>query len=266
MRPKSFSAYLKAVISVDGRIWTISDEKGFVGYAYVAPIPGLEAVLDLQGCIDPDRQRQGFGSQLLNNILASLKKSGSCQLSHPVYTLTSPAALFLQSHQFFVEHIECQMLLENPDRSPATSLPPNFRLATFPVGTAVRTFRRLYGTIFKNHPWYQPYTNTREVMAELTGSTDLLFLLDGNETAGFAWLRMPEPDLGEIEPFGLLPNYQGQGIGAAFLKAAIQQLVTRGAEHIRIGAWQRNERAIRLYQQIGFKHTTTLTYLAYNVS
>jgi ribosomal protein S18 acetylase RimI-like enzyme len=76
---------------------------------------------------------------------------------------------------------------------------------------------------------------------------------------------MPEPDLGEIEPFGLLPAYQGRGLGAAFLTAVIHRLVSRGAKHIRIGAWQRNERAIHLYQQLGFTHINTQTYLAYDI-
>jgi ribosomal protein S18 acetylase RimI-like enzyme len=113
-------------------------------------------------------------------------------------------------------------------------------------------------------PWYQPYTSAGEVTAELSDPADLLFLLDGEKTAGFAWLRMPEPNVGEIEPFGLLPVYQGQGLGVAFLTAAVQRLAAKGAKQVRIGAWQPNERAIRLYQRLGFKHINTQTYLAYN--
>jgi ribosomal protein S18 acetylase RimI-like enzyme len=139
-------------------------------------------------------------------------------------------------------------------------------VTTFPVAAAIRAFRMLYDDIFRGRPWYQPYTSTREVIAELEDPADLLFLMEGEKTAGFAWLRMPEIDQGEIEPFGLLPAYQGRGLGAKFLAAAVHQLAAAGAENIHIGAWQDNERAIRLYQQLGFKHTNTQTYLAYDIN
>lgn len=265
MRPNSFARYLNDVFSVGGWAWTISDGQGLVGYAYVAPVPALESVLDLQGCIDPAKRRRGFGSHLLNAIQNELREIGDYQLSHAVFSLSSPAALFLQSRQFFVEHVEWRLILENPKHLPAVSFPAGFQLETYPIGTAVRAFRKAYDAAFKGLPWYQPYTSTREVMAELVDSDDLIFLLDEEKTAGFAWLRMPELDLGEIEPFGLLPEYQGKGLGAKFLMAAIHQLFARGAERVRIGAWQRNERAIYLYQQLGFKLTTTQTYLAYNI-
>jgi mycothiol synthase len=265
MRPLSFSRYLNHVIKVEGQVWTVSDGQGLVGYGYVTPVPGLEDVFDLQGCIDPAKRRQGFGNYLLNEIINDLTVRGSYQLSHAVYSLASPAALFLQSRQFVVEHVEWQLLLDNPGHLPAVSFPAGYRLATYPVATAVRNFRKLYDAVFHGLPWYQPYTSTREVTAELSDPNNLLFLLDGEKTAGFAWLRMPEPDLGEVEPFGLLPAYQGKGLGVPFLTAAIQRLAAQGAEQVRIGAWQRNERAIHLYQQVGFKHINTQTYLAYNL-
>ncbi|MFZ0547216.1 MAG: GNAT family N-acetyltransferase [Candidatus Promineifilaceae bacterium] len=264
IRPHTFFRYLAEVIDVQGQVWTISDESGPVGYGCVTPVPGLEAIFHLQGCIDPDKRRQGFGTHLLNAILASFMERGKFQLSHAVYSLSSPAARFLLSRQFVVEHIEWQLLLENPGQFSAVSFSPAFRLATYHKAEAVRSFRKLYDAAFRGLPWYQPYTSAEEVTAELPDPANLLFLLDGEKTAGFAWLRMPEPDVGEIEPFGLLPAYRGKGLGVPFLIAAIQQLAAKGAKRVRIGAWQQNERAIRLYQQIGFKHVNTQTYLAYN--
>jgi mycothiol synthase len=266
MRPSSFSRHLNDILTIQGQVWTVSDEHGLVGYAYVTPVPGLVGVLDLQGCIDPAKQRQGYGSHLLSVVIASLMANGRPQLSHAVDTLSSPAALFLQSRQFVVEHIEWHMLLENPGDYAPVSFPPGFRLATYPLAAAVRNFRKTYEAAFHGLPWFQPYTSDREVTAELSAPTDLLFLLDNEKIAGFAWLRMPELDLGEVEPFGLLPAYRGKGLGAKFLTAAIQQLVASGAKRIRIGTWQSNDRAIRLYQQLGFKHINTQTYLAYDTT
>jgi mycothiol synthase len=265
MELNAFSRYLKDVYKARGKAWTVSDISGLVGYGFVAPVPGLESILDLQGCIVPNKRRKGYGSQLLTAIIDSMRKSGRFQLSHAVHSLASPTALFLKSQQFVIEHVEWQLMLDNPGQLTAVLLPPAFNLTTYQTITAVRTFRQVYDAAFDSLPWYQPYTNDSEVTADLESSSDLVFLLDGEKTAGFAWLKMPEPDLGEIEPFGLLPAYQGRGLGMVFLTAVIHRLVSRGAKHIRIGAWQRNERAIHLYQQLGFTHLNTQTYLAYDI-
>lgn len=265
MQPFSFGRYLNDALDIGGKIWVISEANNLVGFAFVVPVSGLAGVLDLQGCIEPSKRRQGYGTHLLQAIIDALKDNGPLQLSHGVYNLNSRAAHFLQSQNFFIEHIEVQMMLENPGRLKELSLPPGFRLATFPLAAAVRTFRKSYDDTFRDAPWYQPYTSVKEVTADLDHPTDLLFLLDGDKTAGFAWLRMPKTDLGEIEPFGLLPAYRGQGLGSKFLTAAIHRLAARGSKQVQIGAWQRNERALHLYRRLGFKQTRTQTYLAYNI-
>lgn len=265
MRPNAFSRYFNDLHKAGGKGWTILENREPVGYACIAPVPGLEGVLDLQGCIIPTRRRRGLGSRLLEAVIKDLEGNGRYQLSHAVHSLNSPAARFLQHHQFEVEHIEQQLLLEKPDRLDPVSLPPGFQLATYPLEMTVRSFRQAYDAAFQGLPWFQPYTSDEEVTADLETSSDLVFLLDGEKTAGFAWLRMPEQNLGEVEPFGLLPAYQGRGLGAKFLTAVIHRLIPRGAENIRIGAWERNERAIRLYQRLGFKHTNTQSFLAYNI-
>jgi mycothiol synthase len=261
--PVFLSRHFDNVIKYGGQIWTIQDGKRLVGYAYVTPIPGLEGVFDLQGCVEPGNRRQGFGRSLLNEILRTLSQNGRFQLSQAVSSLNSPGALFLTSQQFEVEHVEQQMVFENPGSVMAISLPEGYKVAAFDEGTAVRQFRAAYEAAFQGLPWFQPYISDEEVIDDLANAADLLFLRHNEETAGFAWLRMSEPTLGEIEPFGLLPAYQGQGLGIAFLKTAIRELVNRGAEAVQIGGWQTNERALRLYRQIGFKPTTSQTYLAY---
>ena len=257
------SHHLNNVIKYAGQVWTIKDNNELIGYGYVTPVPGLTAVLDLQGCIDPDKQRQGFGRVLLKHIINDLKQNGRFQLSHAVPSLAYPSARFLTSQQFIVEHTEQQLILKNPNNMPTVSLPAGYTLTTYDVKTAVQQFRTTYNAIFQELPWYQPYTNDEEVTAELANTADLLFLQHNQTIAGFAWLRMPELHLGEIEPFGLLPAYQGQGLGRQFLTVAISELVKRGAELVRIGGWQTNKRALHLYEQTGFQPISTQIYLAY---
>ncbi len=262
----AFSQYLNKVINAGGQVWTITDIRELVGYGCVVPISGLDNLLYLRGCIEPSYRRKGYGSFLLKTIIQTLSKNSRFQLSHAVSSLKSPAAHFLQSHQFSVEHVEIQMLLENPTKRPPISLPPGFELMTYELGTAVQKFRQAYDAAFYGLPWYQPYTSDREVTADLENAEDLVFLLDGEKTAGFVWLQKPEVTLGEIEPIGILPDYQGRGLGLKLLSVAIQRLVANGATHIRIGTWQTNERATRLYQRVGFKKIDAQIYLVLDIT
>lgn len=259
-----FSHHLEAIDGNDGRIWTIRENRTLVGYGQISPVPGLEGVFDLQGCIDPDRQRHGFGRMLLDQIIRDLGGNGRFELSHAVPSLDTPAARFLTSQGFIVEHTERRLRLQNPESLPAVPLPPDFRIVTYEQETAVRHFRAAYDAIFQGLPWYQPYTEDWEVVIELPNSADLLFLAHEEVIAGFAWLRRNGPGQAEIEPFGIMPAFQGQQLGYRFLAAAIHTLVRKGVNQVQIGAWQNNERAINLYKKIGFKAASKQIYLAYS--
>jgi mycothiol synthase len=87
--------------------------------------------------------------------------------------------------------------------------------------------------------------------------------MTGGEPAGVVWMHL-QGALGVIEPIGIAPGHQGQGVGRALLAAALLELRRRGARAARLGVWKDNEPAIALYQQMGFRHSRTRTYLAYD--
>jgi ribosomal protein S18 acetylase RimI-like enzyme len=54
-------------------------------------------------------------------------------------------------------------------------------------------------------------------------------------------------------------NHRRQGIGRKLLQATVEYLKSVGSEHVRLAVWHRNEGAIRLYKELGFKeHMHTL--------
>jgi ribosomal-protein-alanine N-acetyltransferase len=62
------------------------------------------------------------------------------------------------------------------------------------------------------------------------------------------------PDLeGHIMSIAVDPEYRGMGIGSALLTEAIERLIARGARYIGLEVRVSNERAIRLYEKLGFK-------------
>lgn len=261
-----FRRRMAAIQKSGGSLWTILVNRKQVGYASVQPVPGLDGIYDLQVCIDPRHQRRGLGSQLLNHLLADLKGSPVRQVSHPVNDASEPAALFLRQHGFFIEHVEVFLYLDIERRLPVTELPAGYTLKHFPQPTAISHLRDLYDMVFSGAPWYQPYVSDRQVAAELADASDILFLLHRHQPIGFLWIHWLELDQAEIEPLGILPAYQGGGLGRSLLLAGLEQIAQGGATQVSVGVWQENKAAIRFYKRLGFVQHQTMTYLAYNLN
>jgi len=49
------------------------------------------------------------------------------------------------------------------------------------------------------------------------------------------------------------PTHRRQGIGRRLLRTALEYLKSVGRESIRLSVWYRNERAIKLYKELGFR-------------
>lgn len=261
-----FRARLAVIQKSAGSIWTILLDRKPVGYASVRPVPGLDGIYDLQGCIDPQHQRRGLGSRLLNYLLDDLKGSPVRQVSHPVNDTGEPATRFLKSHGFFVEHEEVFLNLDVERRLSVTELPAGYTLQHFPRSDAISHLRDLYDKVFFGVPWYQPYVSDRQVAAELVDPSDILFLLHQHQPIGFLWIHWSEFDQAEIEPLGILPAYQGGGLGRSLLLAGLEQIAQGGARQVSVGVWQENKAAMRFYERLGFVQHQTVTYLAYNLN
>lgn len=248
-----------------GHVWVIADGGIPVGYAFILPVPALSGLYELDGCITPRRQGQGLGTLLLRRVLSDVDPQTVRQLSHPVSSLGSPAARFLLKKGFFIEHVEWWMVLDDVNRLANEGLPPDIAVRVYDRKRAATEFRRLYEPIFAGLPWNQPYSSDEEVVDDMLGDDEILFLVQGTETVGFSWLRWTAPREGQIEPIGIVKTRRGRGLGRFLLAASVQYLVRAGARRVGLGVWQDNSRAIRLYEQAGFRRTGVLTYLAYEI-
>lgn len=98
----------------------------------------------------------------------------------------------------------------------------------------------------------------RELTME--GSVFLLASDADGSLMGYGKLRrqMPEASVGgdkpvEIERLYVDQRAIGLGLGAALMRALLEEAASRGFETVWLGVWERNERAIRFYQQWGFE-------------
>jgi ribosomal protein S18 acetylase RimI-like enzyme len=68
------------------------------------------------------------------------------------------------------------------------------------------------------------------------------------------------PRDGELHRLYVEPSLQGRGIGGALLAAALSHPRLAGAARIFLQVWDRNERAVRLYERVGFRRVGTTTF------
>lgn len=244
--------------------WVLLESGELRGYAALFPVPGLPRVFQLCGEVLAQACRQGGAAQLLEALLQSLEPDSVGQITYDVASLEESAARFLQERGFRRGHEEWRMERELPPGTGSQPLPDGYELRTLPYQKAINNFLRLYEESFSPTPWYQPYSRA-EVAAELDKAGDLLFLVHGEEPAGFAWLR-GQGDAGEIEPMGIIPRHQGRGAGRALLLAALWRLSERGLRRATVGVWRQNEAAVNLYRSAGLQRVARRYFLVYELS
>lgn len=265
---RSAPHHLREAAQQGGHGWLAWMGEKTVGYLSATPVPGLDGVVDLHAYVAPALRRRGIGSRLLRVALDALAAAGVRQVSHGVESLAGPAAQFLRSHNFYLEHEEWRMERPHLNALPRLRLPSACRLQTHERAQAISHFRSLYDRSFASTPWHQPYT-IADVEAELDDAADLLFLICRGEAVGFVWMRLKRSAAGragEIEPIGVAANHQGHGFGRILLVAALHRLAQRGAQRVRLGVWRDNETALRLYRSAGFRRIGSLYYLARDLS
>lgn len=239
----------------------VAEQNGeLVGYAAAFSVPGLPYLLDLSGGVVPEQRRQGVGTGLLKALVTALRPQPYQALTYAVTDIASPVAQFLTQHQFSIHHEEWELHRDNHLPIPVAQLPEGFTLKRGVGHAAASTFRHLYNTSFGPHPWYQPYSE-EEILNLFSRQGLPWFLGYRSQTIGFIWYWREQDGQGIIEPVGLLPVLQGQGLGRIMLHHALSDLRRMGVVQVKIGAWRENAAAIHLYQSLNFQHTNTITHL-----
>jgi ribosomal protein S18 acetylase RimI-like enzyme len=129
----------------------------------------------------------------------------------------------------------------------------------------VEHHRDLVGDQWPVLPGDESWARRREqYLAWLSDSTGFIFIARaaGSEaTIGYAACRIitagPTFDLGpvrgDVESLVTAESARGQGVGSMLLDACREELVGRGAAYWSIGVVEANERAIALYERVGFR-------------
>ncbi len=225
-----------------------------VGYAGYTAFPGLPHLAELEICVRPEQRRRGHGSRLLATVIDALQQTAHTQLVAFCPDQETAAYRFLSAHHFVLEHEERTLT------RPLTALPAiqnlSAELHTLPPPVAHPLFRQLYDRSFIGRPWYQPWANDDEVNR---ACDTIYFLRHADQWIGFAGIKM-KATVAQIEPFGIVEAWQGQGFGRALLIALLHQ-IAQTATAATLTLWHENRPALALYQQHGFVHTDSSYWL-----
>lgn len=103
--------------------------------------------------------------------------------------------------------------------------------------------------------------NVAQQMRELTDPASTFLIAEVDDTvAGYAKLHAGEPvnGVGGAKPIELVRLYAsrewiGRGVGAALMRACLEEARGAGYETIWLGVWERNARAQTFYEKWGFR-------------
>lgn len=131
------------------------------------------------------------------------------------------------------------------------------------IALSVQTFRDTYGEY--NTPedmdaYLSSAFNRDRIRKELTEPTTTYLLADvEGECAGYAKLqyRKPPPCVTGPEPLELARIYaqsrwHGKGVGAALMRACLEQCRIQHKQTLWLGVWGTNTNAVRFYERWGF--------------
>lgn len=241
--------------------WALEQRGRCIGFATIDGLPGLPGLFALDGGILPPYRRGGYGSLLLEAVLADGRRTAVNTLTHPVARLDSPAGRFLIKNDFVIEHVELvlERRLSQP-LHPKTAM-PRYALAKLDLSAAPSQLPVLYQRCFQGTPWNQPYS-ADEIEATLTPLDEVWLLLVKGETVGFAWLHTVSERVVELEPFGIVQAHWGIGYGRYLLDALLYEMRARGKTAVRLTVWQQNEVARKLYKAAGFVEVDKTFYLS----
>jgi diamine N-acetyltransferase len=137
------------------------------------------------------------------------------------------------------------------------STPVQIALRGLPPGEAERL-----GPAFASvDPWARYPYPAEELVAYLSGiekSAPRLAIMVGSEVAGVlglrnSWLRGPY-----IQFLGILPSFQGRGLGGAVLTQIVAEAQAAGESNLWVCASDFNARGLAFYERLGFTRVASL--------
>jgi mycothiol synthase len=222
----------------------------------------------LDGRVHPKYRGQGLGSFLLqwmearaHQMLSELKEDKPGVLRFDFYDRSDDALALFEQHGFRLAFAEDEMRRDLSRPLPEAHLPAGMTLVTWSPQRAGRFFET-YRDAFRERPRFPNWSEETWRIMFASGASfrdDLsLLLLEGTEPVGFVLCHVEDDaempgGLGWIAQMGLRPAWRNRGLGAFLLCEVLRRLRADGLAWAALEVNVDNDRALRLYQRLGFE-------------
>ncbi|MFC5339116.1 mycothiol synthase [Leucobacter denitrificans] len=256
---------LLAVSQHQRDLWLFT-EQGTDNAEVTAPIAvGVLGQGEVDLVVDPRERGRGVGSAALGTLL---EKAPDALLAwahgdNPAADALLAGAGFSPIRSLFRMALDPAKLPTANSNPYATKLPEGFTLRSFGGADDPAEWVRVNAAAFADHPeqgrvteadfalmreepWFDPH--------------DLLLLEDADvRLAGFTWIKTvvdsDDEATGtetELYAIGVDPEHAGLGLGRALLDATLARMATHSPERVTLYVDGENERAVRMYEAVGF--------------
>lgn len=143
---------------------------------------------------------------------------------------------------------------------PPPYMPDGYRIRPLQGKEEVKAYVNLHRTAFDSEKMTWNWRVRTLQHPAYRSNLDFVVVNNENIPVGFCICWMWQ-DLGQVEPLGVHPEHQGQGLGRELELAAYQVLRQHGARKLLVDHVSLNEKAIAISQQTGFQQSNnTLRY------
>ncbi|MFL5732964.1 MAG: GNAT family N-acetyltransferase [Chloroflexia bacterium] len=212
--------------------------------------------------VHPHYRNAGVGRALYAEFERRATEAGVAYMRIGANSNAHLAIEFLERRGFALERYFWSMRLPTETPVGPPDLPPGITARTFVPGQDEELWTHVRNATFAEH--YGSVPRTVEEMSHFSRQEHfrpegLFFAFDGDRIAGFCSTRIDPHEqerlgisIGHINTLGVMPAYRGRGIGRGLLLIGVDYL-RRFVSVVGLGVEGKNERALALYEGVGFR-------------
>jgi mycothiol synthase len=213
--------------------------------------------------VDPAFRDAGVADWVYDQVRAQAVDDGARLLDTIVDSRDRDASDFLQ-RRGFKELVSIWTMEADPDFAPgeAPSVPLGYRLRPYVAGQDAARLAQILNRVFDQHESFAPVTEAEVQSIEHTVAFEprLTFFLESDAGEAVACarntIRADRRDAW-IDVLGVIPEFQGRGLGRFLLLQSLHILAASKPKQIRLTVEGTNERARSLYDSEGFMELRT---------
>ncbi|MEA2003033.1 MAG: mycothiol synthase [Actinomycetota bacterium] len=263
--PLSENKAMRLEGALDSReVVVIDDDGSLVGYGQAAwhrgegDGPGHWA---LEVVVAPQSRVDSIVARLIEDLRVDVGDDESTLWSRSNYVSETAT-----THGWLRQRVLWEMHVNLPI-APADAVDLGFRFEAFRVGTDEGAWLEANNATFAGHPENGQMTR-RDLEIRMAqhwfDSAGFVLAWHGAQLAGSCWTKVHDNGVGEIYIVGVVPKWEGHGLGEALVRLGLDHLTdVKNTKNAMLFVESSNERAIDLYQRLGFRMVRTVEAYSY---